>query len=102
MPIFQTAQYQVAEGAVADVEEAIREFVAYVRDHEPGSRLYASWQQEDDPTKFVHLFIFDDLAAQAAHGESQAVRDFEAVYQPQLVAGPVVFTNYVEVATNQP
>lgn len=101
MPIYQTAHYQVKEAAVDRVKVAIEEFVAYVGEHEPGSRLYAAWQQEDDPTRFVHLFIFEDEAAHVRHGESDAVRRFESVYQPELVGGPVVFTDYVQVATNQ-
>jgi quinol monooxygenase YgiN len=52
------------------------------------------------PTRFVHLFIFEDEAAHAAHGQSSAVRTFEAAYRPELVGGPVNFTNYLQVATN--
>jgi quinol monooxygenase YgiN len=63
--------------------------------------MYASWQQVDDPTRFVHLFEFADQAAQDAHGRSDAVRAFEAVYKPFRADGPVVFTNYSELATNQ-
>jgi hypothetical protein len=50
MPIYQTAHYQVNEIAVEDVKAAIVEFVHYVR-AKPGIRLYAAWQQEDDPTR---------------------------------------------------
>jgi len=100
MTIYQTAQYRVNEAAVNKVKQAIEEFVAYITAHEPGTRLYSAWQQKDDPTRFVHLFIFADEAAQAAHGDSAAVRAFEAVYGPELVEGPVVFTDYVLVASN--
>ena len=100
MPIYQTAHYQVRASAVEKVKAAIAEFVAYVAEHEPGSRMYTAWQQEDDPTKFVHLFEFADEAAHQAHGRSDAVRQFEAVYVPELVAGPVVFTDYRQVASN--
>ena len=101
MPIYQTAHYRVQESAVADVKQAIETFVAYVAEHEPGSRMYSAWQQADDPTRFVHLFIFEDEAAHRAHGESAAVRRFEDVYRPQLVDGPVVFTDYVQIASNR-
>ena len=101
MPIYQTAHYQVSAPAVDKVKAAIAEFVAYVAQNEPGSTMYTAWQQEDDPTKFVHLFEFADEAAHQAHGSSDAVRQFEAVYVPELVAGPVVFTDYRLVATNQ-
>ena len=100
MPIYQTAHYQVNSAAVDKVQDAIIEFVAYVAENEPGSVLYTAWQQENDPTKFVHLFEFADESAHQAHGSSDAVRRFESVYQPELTAGPVVFTDYVQVATN--
>ena len=100
MPIYQTAHYQVSASAVDKVKAAIAEFVAYVAQNEPGSTMYTAWQQEDDPTKFVHLFEFADEAAHQAHGSSAAVRQFEAVYVPELVGGPVVFTDYLLIATN--
>jgi len=100
MPIYQTAHYHVTAASVETVRAAIEEFVAYVAANEPGSRLYSAWQQADDPTRFVHLFIFEDRAAQDAHSESDAVRRFESVYGPHLVGGPVVFTDYVLVASN--
>jgi quinol monooxygenase YgiN len=100
MPIYQTAHYQVQRAAVDDVKRAIEEFIDYVAANEPGTKLYSSWQQKDDPTRFVHLFIFEDDAAHTAHGNSAAVRRFEDVYKPQLVGGPVVFTDYVLIASN--
>jgi quinol monooxygenase YgiN len=100
MPIYQTAHYQVNGPATEKVTAAIEEFVRYVAEHEPGTLLYAAWQQEDDPTRFVHLFIFEDEAAHTIHSESDAVRQFEAVYGPELVGGPVTFTDYSQVATN--
>ena len=75
------------------VTAAIEEFVRCVRDNEPGTRFYAAWQQESDPTRFVHLFLFNDEHAHAVHGQSAAVWRFESVYSPELVAGPVVFTD---------
>jgi quinol monooxygenase YgiN len=102
MPIYQTAHYQVTAESVERVKEAIDEFVEYVRNNEPGTRLYAAWQQESDPTRFVHLFIFEDEDAHQRHGESEAVRRFEAVYSPELVGGPVVFTDYDLVAAKMP
>jgi quinol monooxygenase YgiN len=100
MPIYQTAHYQVTPDGVDRVKAAVQEFVGYVSAHEPGSRLYAAWQHKDDPTRFVHLFIFEDAAAHQAHGSSDAVRRFEEVYTPVLAAGPVIFTDYELVAAN--
>jgi quinol monooxygenase YgiN len=100
VPIYQTAHYQVNAAAVEKVKAAIVEFVEYVAKNEPGTRVYTAWEQKDDPTKFVHLFEFADEAAHEGHGGSEAVRQFEAVYRPELVGGPVVFTDYLMVATN--
>ena len=100
MPIYQTAHYQVKAAAVDKVQAAIVDFVSYVSHHEPGTRMYTAWQQRDDPTKFVHLFEFADDDAHRVHGESEAVQSFEAVYGPELASGPVVFTDYVMIATN--
>jgi quinol monooxygenase YgiN len=98
MPLYQTGDYRVKPSAVNKVKEAIKEFVAYVQTDEPGTRMYLAWQQKNDPTHFLHLFIFEDAAAQQLHGESDAVRRFEAVYSPELVGGDVVFTDYEMVA----
>ena len=101
MPIYQTAEYQVTERSLEAVKEAIVEFVDYVRANEPGTKLYAAWQREDDPTRFIHLFIFEDEEAQRTHSGSAAVSRFESVYAPELVGGPVVFTDHVSIADNR-
>lgn len=46
-----------------------------------------------------HLFEFRDEAAHEAHGRPDGVRKFEAVYQPEQAAGPVVCTDYVRLAS---
>lgn len=101
MPIYTIAQYQVRPSGVEKVKQAIQEFVSYVRDHEPGTRLYVAWQQKDDPTRFVHFFIFEDESALTAHSKSVAVKHFETAYRPELAGADVVFTDYDLVATNQ-
>jgi quinol monooxygenase YgiN len=98
LAIYQTGGYQVKASAVEKVKKAIQEFVAYVQANEPGTRMYLAWQQKDDPTRFLHLFIFEDEAAQARHGESDAVKRFESIYSPELVGGDVVFTDYEMIA----
>jgi len=101
MPIYQTGGYQVKPSAVNEVKQAIREFVAYVQANEPGTQMYLAWQEKNDPTRFLHLFIFADEAAQARHGQSEAVKHFESVYSPDLVGGEVVFTDY-ELISGKP
>jgi quinol monooxygenase YgiN len=98
MPIYQTGGYRVKPSAVDKVKQAIKELVSYVKANEPGTHMYLAWQQKDDATHFLHLFIFEDAAAQARHGQSAAVRRFEEVYSPELVGGDVVFTDYELIA----
>jgi quinol monooxygenase YgiN len=99
--IYTIAQYQVRASGVEKVKRAIEEFVPYVKAHEPGTRMYLAWQQKDDPTRFVHFFIFEDEAAHRAHSKSEAVKRFEAAYRPELAGGDVVFTDYNLIASNQ-
>lgn len=101
MAICQTAEYRVAADGVDRVKRAISAFVDYVRANEPGTRMYVAWQRQDDPARFLHLFIFEDEAGQTAHSESAAVAAFEATYRPYLVAGDVTFTDFDLVASNQ-
>ncbi len=101
MRIYQTAHYQVRAEAVEKVKRAIQEFVCYVQENEPGPRMYTAWQQKDDPTRFVHLFIFENETAQTIHSESEAVQRFESVYSPELVGGAVTFTDYELVAAKK-
>jgi quinol monooxygenase YgiN len=98
MAIYQTGGYQVKASAVEKVRKAIKDFVPYVRENEPGTQMYLAWQQKDDPTRFLHFFIFEDAAAQTRHGQSEAVNRFESVYSPELVGGDVVFTDYEMIA----
>ncbi|HTG02219.1 MAG TPA: antibiotic biosynthesis monooxygenase family protein [Nitrospirota bacterium] len=99
MPVYTIAQYRVKPQAVDKVKRAIEEFVRYIKKNEPGTWLYEAWQEKEDPARFVHLFIFADEAAHKIHGESEAVKRFEAVYSLELVGGDVVFTDYEMVAS---
>ena len=98
MPIYQTGGYRVKASGVDKVKAAIKDLVAFVQANEPGTKMYLAWQQTDDPTHFLHLFIFEDEAAQVRHGESEAVKRFEAIYSPELVQDEVEFTDFVMVA----
>lgn len=99
--IYQTAYYQVNEQSIEKVKGAIKEFTQYVKENEPGTIMYLAWQKKDDPTSFVHFFIFKDETAQDIHSKSAAVKKFEAIYSPELVSKGVSFTDYKLVATNQ-
>lgn len=97
--IHQLASYQVRPEALDRCLAAIREFVAYVRANEPGTLRYEVWQEHDDPTRFVHIFVFRDAAADRAHSESAEVRQFASILYPECLE-PVNFVDYEEAASN--
>ncbi len=101
MPIYTIAEYSVRPSGVEKVKRAIQEFVTYVRAHEPGTKMYIAWHKQEEPTRFVHFFIFENEAAHTAHSQSEAVKKFEAAYRPELTGGDVVFTDYNMIASNQ-
>lgn len=98
MPMCQTATYQVKLSGVDTVKKAIEEFVRYVQANEPGTKMYLAWQEKGDPTRFNHVFIFEDADAQKVHSQSEAVKRFKSTYSPELVGGGVVFTDYLMIA----
>jgi quinol monooxygenase YgiN len=100
MPIYVTARFQVRPEARERCEEAIREFVAYIKEHEPGTLLYTSVHEQDDPTRFLHFFIFQDETAREKHRTSDGVRRFTEVLYPETIAG-VEFTEYTVVASTR-
>ncbi len=48
---------------------------------------------KNDPTRFVHIFIFRDAEAHRAHSASAEVKKFASVLYPECLA-PVEFTDY--------
>lgn len=101
LEIRELARYQVRREALPRCLAAIEEFVAYVRASEPGTVRYDVWQEQGDPTRFVHIFTFRDDAAHRRHSESAEVKRFAAVLYPACIA-PVEFVGYREIATNRP
>jgi quinol monooxygenase YgiN len=97
--IRQLARYEVRPEAVERCLAAIREFVAYVRQNEPGTLRYEVWQETKHPTRFVHIFEFRDAKADRRHSESAAVKEFADILYPECLA-PVEFTDYDRVASH--
>jgi quinol monooxygenase YgiN len=97
--IRQLARYQVRPESLERCLAAIHEFVAYVRANESGTLRYEVWQERDDPTRFVHIFIFRDAEADRIHSESPEVKKFASVLYPECLA-PVEFIDYRQVVSN--
>jgi quinol monooxygenase YgiN len=97
--IRQLARYQVRPESVRRVLAAINEFVTYVRTHEPGTLRYDVWQEQNDPTRFVHIFVFRDESAHHVHSSSREVEKFSSILYPECLA-PVEFIDYQFVVSN--
>ncbi len=97
--IHELAQYEIRPEALDQCLAAIHEFVAYIRENEPGTLRYEVWQDADRPTRFVHLFVWRDAEANRIHGESVAVKKFAGILYPNCLA-PVEFVKYKQVDAN--
>ncbi len=97
--IHELARYEVHPEALEACLSPIHEFVAYVRDNEPGALRYEVWQDKQHPTRFVHIFVWRDEEANRIHGESAAVKRFAGILYPNCLA-PVEFTEYRQVDAN--
>ena len=97
--IHEMARYEIRPEALDDCLAAIHDFVAYVRENEPGALRYEVWQEADHPARFVHIFVWRDTAANEIHGASAAVQKFAGILYPNCLA-PVEFIEYRQVDAN--
>ena len=98
MPIYKTAQFLVRAGSIDRCTEAVRQFVAEMQRTEPGTTLYLSMQDQVNPHRFLHVFVFADERAEAAHRDALATKRFTELLFPELI-GEVKFGDYTLVAT---
>jgi quinol monooxygenase YgiN len=61
--IRQIARYQMRSEGLEKSLAAIRKFVDYVRANEPRTLRYEVWQEKNESTRCVHLFVFRDAEA---------------------------------------
>lgn len=100
MPVYMTAEFTVRPESLDDCQAAITEFVDYVTRNEPQTRLYISLQEGEDSTRFLHFFIFEDVAAEEHHANSEAVKKFTGVLHPACIE-PMRFTSYRLLASTE-
>jgi quinol monooxygenase YgiN len=95
-----TARFEVQKEALEICQRTIQEFIDYIHANEPDTILYTSLQEQENPTRFLHYFIFRDEKARDIHSNSEGVDRFTRILYANLVA-PVEFTEYFLFATTK-
>lgn len=98
MTIYKTAHFRVRPEAMDTARQAIRDFVAYIKAHEPDTLIYDSVQTVEDETEFLHVMAFRTAAAEEKHRSSEGVMRFVDVLYPVTVDG-VQFQDYTVCAS---
>jgi len=75
-----------------------------VKKSEPGTWFYVAWQAAEDPTKFVHLFTFEDEAAHVAYALAIADGRLPTVSDRSTASpiGPLVPGRLIYTANHPP
>jgi quinol monooxygenase YgiN len=85
--ITRIAEFTVDPAEVPVCAEAIRAFIAVVRDQEPGTLRYESYRMPDG-VSFLHVMQFADEDAEAVHRSSDHVREFSETIYSRCVGEP--------------
>ena len=93
--VAKTARFAVHPDARERCEAAIREFVSAL-DDEPGTRVYMALCERGDPTRFLHVMVFDDEAADERHRHAEHTRRFVETLYPHTLEG-VAFNDFTMV-----
>jgi quinol monooxygenase YgiN len=98
LPLYQTASFKIRPEAREHCERGISEFIDSIKANEPGTLRYLSLPRQDDPTSYLHFFIFQDEEARDRHAHSAAVQRFTSILYPETLA-EVEFPEYTLVAS---
>ena len=93
--VAKTARFAVHPDARERCEAAIREFVSAL-DDEPGTRVYMALCERGDPTRFLHVMVFDDEAADERHRRAEHTKRFVETLYPHTLEG-VAFNDFTMV-----
>lgn len=74
--------YKVKANSIEKVKTLVAKFISEIKKNEPGTLLYKSFQQTNDPTYFTHVMSFVDSKAEMLHKKSAYCREFTDVLYP--------------------
>jgi quinol monooxygenase YgiN len=84
--IHKITKYKVKADKVGEVEQAIAEFVASIRENEPRT-AYAAYRTDEENTYF-HSMEFPDAQAEAYHQKAPHTMKFVEVLYPNCEVQP--------------
>lgn len=73
--IHMMALYRVKREKVEAIREAVAEFVAEVKENEPGALFYEAYQGRDD-VSFFHVMTFEDSESEENHRRTPHMETF--------------------------
>ena len=85
--IHMMAVYQVKPDKVDEVRPAVNEFIAAVRENEPGTLFYESYKGKDD-NSFFHLMTFENAVAEELHRQTPHMATFVQKLYPNCEEEP--------------
>ena len=85
--IHMLALYRVRKEKVREVREAVAEFVAAVRENEPGTLFYEAYQGRGD-VSFFHIMTFEDGESEEAHRQTPHMEIFAGKLYPHCEEEP--------------
>lgn len=86
--IHMMVKYNVKPEKLEEVKKVITEFVDEIKKNEQGTRVYEVWQQDDEPTNFIHLDEFVDETSVELHKNSAHTKKFVDVLYPNCIDEP--------------
>jgi quinol monooxygenase YgiN len=90
--ITKTVEFEALKGRREKVIEAIEVFTRAVHVSEPGSRLYVSLQDKENPDKFLHVMAFENEGAQLLHQNAGYTKEFVQIITKNCKKDPVFKT----------
>ena len=98
-PFALVVRFTVRPGAEAQFDALVAETAAGIRDHEPGTLVYACHTVQDQPRQRIFYELYRDRAAFEAHEQTAHTRRFLAERSALLEATDVDFLDVVDGKT---
>ena len=90
--VHRLVKYKVKSGSVETTRSLVRKFVNCIKENEPNTLVYNSYQDQEDNSVFIHVMIFIDEEAEELHRMTDYVKKFSEELYPECEIKPE-FTN---------